>query len=109
MSDVFSFRLSDQNPREAQAREVINARVKQGYSLRHIITEALLLLGNHENNSVKSGDIAETVDRLSRLVERLEGRLEVIQPGPTNRSELNTAFLSSIRMAAKPGLRLNDA
>lgn len=105
MSDVFSFRLSDKNPRETQAREVIEAWVKQGYSLRHIITEALLLLSNHENNSVKSGDIAETVDRLSRLVERLEDRLEVIQPGPPIKTELNETFISSIKMAIKPGIR----
>lgn len=108
MSDVFSFRLSDKNPRETQAREVIEAWAKQGYSLRHILTEALLLLGNHENNSVKSGDIAETVDRLSRLVERLEDRLEVVPAGQPVNSELSTAFLASIKMAAKPGIRTND-
>jgi hypothetical protein len=109
MSDVFSFRLSDQNPRETQAREAIEAWVKQGYSLRYILTEALLLLDKQENHSSQMGDIAETVDRLSRLVERLEDRLEVIQPGQPIKSELSTAFLSSIRIAVKPGLRLDDA
>ena len=43
MSKVFSFRLNDDNPREAQAREEIKAWVKEGYSLRYIITEALLI------------------------------------------------------------------
>ena len=48
MSDVFSFRLESKNPREAQAREVIDAWAKQGYGLRHIMMEALLLLGKYE-------------------------------------------------------------
>ena len=41
MSKVYSFRLDENNPREAQAREVIDAWVSKGYSLRHILTEAL--------------------------------------------------------------------
>jgi len=42
MSKVYSFRLSDNNPREAQAREVIETWVKEGYSLRQVVVEALL-------------------------------------------------------------------
>jgi hypothetical protein len=41
MSKVYSFRIEN-NPREAQAREVIDAWVTQGYSLRHIIVCALI-------------------------------------------------------------------
>ena len=43
MSKVYSFRLDDDNPREAQARGVIKAWMGEGYSLRHIITDALLI------------------------------------------------------------------
>lgn len=43
MSKVYSFKLNDDNPREAQAREIIEAWVEERYSLRHIITEALLI------------------------------------------------------------------
>lgn len=106
MSDVYSFRLSDQNPRETQAREVIDAWVQQGYSLRQVLTEALLLLGKQENHSSQISDITETVDRLSRLVERLEGHLEVAKPDQPLNSELSTSFLSSIKKAAKPGIRI---
>jgi hypothetical protein len=72
MSEVSGFRLSDQNPHETQAREVIEAWVKQGYSLHHILTEALLLLGYQEINSSQMSNISKTVDRLSKIVERLE-------------------------------------
>jgi uncharacterized protein (DUF1800 family) len=108
MSDVFSFRLESNNPREAQAREVIKAWAKQGYSLRHIMTEALLLLGKREANSTNLGDITETVDRLSRLVERLDAHLEVIQADQPVKLELSKSFVSSIKMAAKLGMRINN-
>lgn len=42
MSKVYSFRLSDDNFREAQAREVIDAWVGEGYSLRPVVVDALL-------------------------------------------------------------------
>ena len=37
-----SFQLSDNHPREAQAREVNEAWKGNGYSLRNIVTEALI-------------------------------------------------------------------
>ena len=76
--------------------------------VRHIMTEALLLLGKREANPNNLDDITETVDRLSRLVERLEGRLEIIQPNQTAKPDLSTSFISSIKMAVKPGMRIND-
>jgi len=44
MCKVYSFRLNDNNPRESQAREVIEAWIGEGYSLRHVIVEALQIL-----------------------------------------------------------------
>ena len=110
MSDVYGFRLSERNPREAQAREVIEAWVKQGYSLRYILTEALLRLGDHEDHTQSSqlGDISETIERLACLVNSLEGKLEIVQPDHQAKTDLSESFLSSIKSAAKPGLRTND-
>jgi len=107
MSEVYSFRLSERNPREAQAREVIDAWVKQGYSLRYILTEGLLRLGDRDNHADRTqmSDISKTVERLTCLVDRLEGKLEIIQPSHQTKSELSESFLSSIKMGAKPGLR----
>ena len=50
MSKVYSFRLSNDNPREAQAREVIEAWVEEGYSLRQVIVESLLSLESGTNS-----------------------------------------------------------
>ena len=44
MSDVISFRLDKDNPREEKARQVLKYWYEEGYSLRHIMTEALLRL-----------------------------------------------------------------
>jgi hypothetical protein len=42
MSKVFSFRLDENNPREAQAMEVIDTWASRGYSLRYVLVEALI-------------------------------------------------------------------
>ncbi len=83
MSEVINFRLDKNNPREAQAREMIEVWVKQGYSLQHILTEALLRLKNQEDIVRQSqlGDIIETIERLACLVYRLEAKQEIVQPG----------------------------
>jgi hypothetical protein len=108
MSEVFSFRLSDQNPREAQAREVIKAWVAQGYTLRHILTEALLLLGSQRTNSAQIKNLAEIVERLSKLVDWLDGNSEVVSEGQPTKADLSTSFISSIKMTIKPGMRIYD-
>jgi hypothetical protein len=72
---------------------VIEAWAKQGFSLRHIMTEALLLLGKREANSTNQSDINETVNRLSKLVEKLECRLDVFQSDQPVKSKLSAPFL----------------
>lgn len=44
MSEVISFRLDENNPCEAQARAVLKAWADKGYSVRHVLTEALCSL-----------------------------------------------------------------
>ena len=52
MSKVYSFRLCDENPREAQAREVIEAWVEEGYLFRYIIVESLI---SYKKNEIEQG------------------------------------------------------
>lgn len=103
MSKVYSFRLNDENPREVQAREVINAWISKGYSLRQIVVEALLTTSK-DNDSKKS---------LEQLVEKVEMLLEKVDLGdiPRRNGEkaditLPTSFLNSISIAIKPGEKL---
>ena len=65
MSKVYSFRLNDDNPREAQAREVIEAWVEEGYSLRHVIVEALLTF---KDKDFRQSELDEVVEQLKELI-----------------------------------------
>ncbi|MBI9045525.1 MAG: hypothetical protein JEZ06_13630 [Anaerolineaceae bacterium] len=42
MSKIYSFRLNENNPREAQAREVIEPWRKEGHSIRYMLPLVLL-------------------------------------------------------------------
>ena len=44
MSEVISFRLNKDNPREARALMVLKGWQEQGHNIRYIITEALVNL-----------------------------------------------------------------
>ena len=107
MSDIFSIRLSHLNPREAQAIEVIEAWANRGYSLRHTLTEALLLLAKNETGSDRRDEIERKIDRLVTLIERLEGAREARQPLSMAETDLSASFVSSIKTAMKPGVRIN--
>lgn len=64
MSKVYSFRLSDENPREAQAREVIEAWVEEGYSLRYVIVEALI---SFSDKDIEQSGLNEIMGQLQGL------------------------------------------
>jgi len=103
MSKVFSFRLSEDNPREAQAMEVIDTWISQGYSLRYILTEALVKSGNIQDNSQR---LSEYIDRLSELVQEIDnGR------GSNDRREavtqLPVAFIDAMKKSLNQGIRSN--
>jgi len=51
MSEVISFRLNRENPREALALEVLKNRFRKGFSVRYVLTEALLKLDESEDAS----------------------------------------------------------
>lgn len=97
MSKVYSFRLSDDNPREAQAREVIEAWVAEGYSLRHVIVEALLTF---EKDGVELDDLHLIIMQMNKLIMSVDNH--PVQ-NPTEAS-LSNSFLDSVKQAARLGL-----
>jgi len=100
MSKVFSFRLSGDNPREIKAREIIETRISQGYSLRQILTEALIADGN---NQEKPNGLDKYIDRLSELIQGLEsGKGSSMRS--KNESGLHPSFVKSVRSSAKRGI-----
>ncbi len=108
MSEVISFRLDSRNPREADALGALTRRQEQGYSLRHILTEALLRLESAEAGH----DMHEQMTAIRSAIERISDQLERLPPGDrqftgrpqTQSSALSDAFVLSVKSVARPGL-----
>ena len=64
MSKVYSFRLDENNPREAQAREVIDAWVTQGYSLRHQIVDVLISFQDKMSQQKSYDELLKQIESL---------------------------------------------
>ena len=103
MSKVYSFRLDADNPREAQAMEVIDTWVSQGYSLRYILTETLIKNGNVQENSKQ---LVETIDRLSELVQAFDKGVGN-NDRRDDKTKLSMAFTDAMKKSIKQGIRSN--
>ena len=106
MSKVYCFRLDDNNPREIQAREVIKAWISKGYSLRHILTEALTSF-NETNNS--HDGVNDLIDQLRLIIERsssvkMETKGESKDENPL---PLSSTFMSELCKSMKVGIRID--
>ena len=111
MSEVVSFRLDAANPREAQAREVLRSWYAQGYSVRHILTEALLRLDEESEQATELSlvDLNQTLGRVSQLLEQMQnGHYTAVASATTEQSQevLSDAFVASVKNTARPGLKI---
>jgi len=99
MSKVYSFRLDDDNPREAQAREVMEAWADEGYSLRHVVVDALIYF--------KKSGLEQ--DYLNLIMEQLKNLSLSMKNKPATRdtpnATLSNSFLGAVKNSAKNGLR----
>jgi hypothetical protein len=115
MSEVISFRLDQDNPREARAREVLRAWYAQGFSVRHILTEALLAL---EDSKAQDEETTFALDEVNRALHQVIQMLERMQngryvaaatgdDGQQPKAALTDTFVASVKSAARPGMKLN--
>jgi len=72
MSDVISFRLDKENPGEEKARKVLKYWYEEGYSLRYIMTEALLRLDEPHVDQTEEATLGEVSEKLNRISQMLE-------------------------------------
>ena len=103
MSTVLSFRLCRENPREAKALNILCQWREDGYSLRHILTEAIFRLDNDQcppRSEVIEDDFLEA---LQSLLQKLPDQKSIITSQPEY--ELNKQFIASVKMSVKPGLK----
>lgn len=99
MSKVYSFRLDEHNPREAQAKGVIHAWVEEGYSLRHVVVEAL---PSFNNKDAGQSELNEVVEQLQDLILTLD-RPPIPQSSDTL---LSHSFLDAVKQSAKSGVKV---
>ena len=103
MSKVYSFRLDENNPREAQAREVIEAWVGEGHLLRYIVTEALI---NFHQNDGQTNDYERNLEKIIELLEILtKGEFK---SNASNKDALSKSFIGSVAQVAKPGIKISE-
>ena len=101
MSEVISFRLDKDNPREAQARAVLKTWADKGYSVRHVLTEALLAYqSSHKDMDVH--ELSVKLDRISFILQQ-NG---VPNPPIEKKVQLSRDFITSIKKAVKQGVNL---
>lgn len=114
MSEVISFRLDKSNKREADAFEILEAWCSKGYSVRHVMIEALLKLGDpglEFSQNSPNPDLNIVLFKVNKLLEQIEKSDISINPRPdekTLRSGLADGFLLSIKNAAKPGFKIDS-
>jgi len=102
MSKVYSFRHDENNPREAQAREVIDAWVEQGYSLRHQLVDVVIAFQNKEFQSEQYAELFEKIERLI-LVSKEDENKEVVE---ASNGTLTETFIGSISKSVKNGIKI---
>jgi hypothetical protein len=110
MSRVIGFRLDEHNQREAQALLVLTQWQEKGYSTRHILTEALIMLARSDEDEGEDSQLNEMMVVLNQVREQLEhihqSGLRPNRPSSGKTAALSEAFLGSVRQAARPGIQL---
>jgi hypothetical protein len=86
--------------KEAQAREVIKAWVIEGYSLRHVVTEALLVFSQ---GNERIDDMEALIPYLEKIIDKLEYN-NFDQAFKQENEELSSIFISAVKKSVKSGL-----
>jgi hypothetical protein len=72
MSEVISFRLNPENPRETKALTVLQDWLSQGFSTRHTITEVLLKVDSANSEAIDIGALNDLLNQIKELLENFE-------------------------------------
>ena len=103
MSKVFSFRLCEDNPREVQAEEIIETWISQGYSLRHILTDALIQYGDNGN---RSGEITGLIEQLRDLLKPTANKQTLEDNSVVDTHQLSSHFIDAIKKSVRSGEKI---
>ena len=110
MSDVISFRLNKENPRERQALEILEAWCSRGYSVRYVISEALLRLISSVPESTTNDSFLVLIEELQQIngyikeLKRTDLFLSSEHYDNQEPMSLSDNFIQSAKKAMKPGI-----
>lgn len=103
MSQVFSFRLDENNPREAQAIQIIQAWASRGYSIRFTVVEALLTV---DKDKTLLENISITLDQINTILQKLQDEPHSQNNLSSKDADLSETFVSAVLKTSRPGLRI---
>ena len=103
MSKVYSFRLDENIPREAQARDVIDAWVDEGYSLRQKIVDMLISLQD-QDKGIKENGYDGLLKQIESLIAASDKKADVFD---SLKDELSGKFISSLKASMRGDLKQN--
>ena len=109
MSEVISFRLNPENPREAQALEILRIKKSEGFSSRQILTDALIGVVT-DKEELKIIEFNTALEQVQGLIESLKSNNHDQSQSTSPQSRvgaLNDNFLNSVKIAVKPGMKLD--
>ena len=112
MSEVISFRLNPNNPREAYALKILRTKQEEGFSSRRVLTDALIGMAKRkaQDNLISVEEFNIALERVSHLIERFSNSNQSHdQPIHPQVAALNDNFLYSVKIAARPGLNLTES
>lgn len=112
MSEVISFRLDNGNPREKEALEILSIRCAEGFSVRYVITEALLKsnCADSEQTDKVLDELRSTLDQVGQLLVRIwdkDSDQLIKHDKEYEGAGLSDYFVDSIRKTAKIGVKIS--
>lgn len=114
MSEIITFRLSDDDPDEQRALDVLRQWQRAGKSTREIITRALivgeglpLFEARADPSPALVDDLRAALSEARALVETLRGGMQTIPPSPVQADDLalKASFLAGVKAGVKPGMK----
>ena len=114
MSEVISFRLNKDNPREVRAYEILKAWCSDGYSVRRTIMEALLKLNEPGHESLLNDPLEILTFELHQVREILEkiadggNSIIIVELEAPERNASTNDFITSVIRAVQPGMKVSS-
>jgi hypothetical protein len=94
--------LDENNPREAQAIEVIDVWASRGYSLRYLLVEAFLAIAE---DKAQKDEVSSSLEEIIKMLQDLQVGSDHPRDEQGQDKRLSDEFLKAVAKTSRPGLR----